>query len=245
MGACCARIGASVLGSSPSELYQRHARLKPKEVAIYIEAAHLRSSQSVGVASRPRGTRARDPVLQSNATYSGEARTMTQTARKRPFGTAPGSGGPSASGRERWSALLGVLFATALAIFTTHKLYRMAWIRGIVGDAQVQRRPVAGKTHHPGRRREICLFVLRDNRAAGRPRRNIEADCDYWEQKQIGDLIDLVDTGHGHLYLREGGIFTSVGCFIVDFVLLAAELTAVIHCVRRLRRRTTESAEAS
>jgi hypothetical protein len=168
-----------------------------------------------------------------NATYSGKRRTMPTPPRKPAFATAPRSGGPSANGRARRNALLGVLFATALAIFTTHKLYRMAWIRGIVGDAQVQRRPVAGKTHHPGRRREICLFVLREQGAAGRSLRDVEADCDYWEQKQIGDLIDLVDTGHGDLYLREGGIFTSVGNFIFDFVLLAAELTAAIYCVRK------------
>jgi hypothetical protein len=37
----------------PPELYQRHARLEREEVAIYIEVAHLRCSQSFGVASRP------------------------------------------------------------------------------------------------------------------------------------------------------------------------------------------------
>jgi hypothetical protein len=36
--------------------------------------------------------------------------------------------------------VLGVLIAIALAVFTTHKLHRMAWIAGIVGDAQVGQR---------------------------------------------------------------------------------------------------------
>jgi hypothetical protein len=39
-----------------------------------------------------------------------------------------------------------------------------------------------------------------------RPLPDVEAGCDYWEQKQIGDLIDVVDTGHGDFYLREGEI---------------------------------------
>jgi hypothetical protein len=142
-------------------------------------------------------------------------------------------------------SLLGVVLATALAIYTTRKLYRMAWIKGLVGDAQVLRRPVVGKTHHPGSRRKICLFVLGDHLAGGSPVARVEADCDYWEQQQIGDLVDLVDTGHGDLYLREGGIYTSVGNFIVDFVLLATELTAAIYCVRRLRRSASKTAAAS
>jgi hypothetical protein len=138
---------------------------------------------------------------------------------------------------------MGILLATGLAIFTTHKLYRMAWISGIVGNAQVEQRPIADKIFRRGRTGRICYFVLRDHGAADQRPPKLQADCDYWDQKHTGDLVDFVDTGDD-AFLREGGIYTSAGNFMFDFLLLAVALTAVIYCVRRLRRRTVETAAA-
>lgn len=147
---------------------------------------------------------------------------------------ATGDGSPGAQ-RQRRFALLGLLLAAALAIYTPYKMYRMAWIRGLVGEAPVDRHVVAGKRQRASRS-TVCLLSWGDRGAyrastAG----EVQADCDYWEHTSIGDTIEVVRAGND-LYLREGSIYTSTGNFVVDFGLLFAELAAVLYCARRLRR---------
>ncbi|HEU4732739.1 MAG TPA: hypothetical protein VFT22_32810 [Kofleriaceae bacterium] len=164
---------------------------------------------------------------------------------------AAGDGEPRTTGLKRRYYLAGLVIAAALAIYTTHKLHRMAQIRGIVGDAAVERRLVTGKRHYPGRRREICLLSWSDQRAGRASTHEVEADCDYWGRTRIGAPIELVhvhgDDGDddGDVYLRDGEIYTSVGNFCFDFALLAAELAAAIYCARRLRRGAAEPQPAS
>ena len=111
----------------------------------------------------------------------------------------------------------------------------MAWIRGLVGEAPVDRYVVTGKRQRASRV-TVCLLSWGDRGAyRGSPRGEVQADCDYWEHIRIGDTIEVVRAGND-LYLREGGIYSSTGNFVVDFGLLFAELAAVVYCARRLRR---------
>jgi hypothetical protein len=136
-------------------------------------------------------------------------------------------------GRPVWWLMLVV--AVGLTIYTTHKLYRMALIRGIIGSVPVQRGFVADKTRSSGPRGETCMLTWSD--PAREARRHVQADCDYWERRRIGDPIDLVRVG-GNDYLREGDVYASNGNFAFDFVLITLELASVIYCARRLRRHT-------
>ncbi|HEX7842406.1 MAG TPA: hypothetical protein VF469_33265 [Kofleriaceae bacterium] len=134
--------------------------------------------------------------------------------------------------------VLGLVVALGLAIYTTHKLHKMARIRGLIGDVPVEQHVVARKAQQPGRRTVVCFLWWRDDPPHG-PEHRVQADCDYWKQVRIGDPIEIVrpdGSDDDDVYLRRGEIYASDGNFRFDFVLLAAELGAVGYCAYRLLR---------
>lgn len=131
---------------------------------------------------------------------------------------------------------LGLVIALGRVIYTTHKLNRMARIRGITGDVAVEQHAVTGKTREPGRVVPYCFLSWRDDPRRG-PEHRVEADCNYWEQVRIGDPIEIVrPDSDNEVYLRRGEIYASDGSFAVDFGLLAVELAAVGYCLFRIVR---------
>jgi len=137
---------------------------------------------------------------------------------------------------SKLSPVLGLAIAVALAMYTTHKLHKMARIRGFIGEPRIERHIVSGKNRAPARRTTVCFLRWTE----GGSEHRVQADCAYWEQTAIGDPIELVrlDVDDDEAYLREGDIYASDGNFYFDFVLLAVELVGVIYFVVRLRRRS-------
>lgn len=126
--------------------------------------------------------------------------------------------------------MLGLAVSVALGLYTTHKLHRMARIRGFVDDLPAERHQVSYKSTSPGARRTYCSLWWR---TPGASVQWVEADCDDWERTRIGDVIEIVRLD-GDVHLRDGDIYTSTGNFLFDAFLLAAELATALYCVRKL-----------
>lgn len=128
-------------------------------------------------------------------------------------------------------AVIGLLVCLGLGAYTTHKLYKMASIRGYAGSLEIERQIVTDKRAEEVRGRRGSTRVCWLHWEPGR----VQADCDSWEAVRIGDTIELVAYGDKR-YLRHGGLYTSDGNFVFDLVLLAAELGGLVVCVVLLRR---------
>jgi hypothetical protein len=126
---------------------------------------------------------------------------------------------------------VGILFAAALAIFTTHKLYTMCRIRGFVGERRIEAHRVTGKTvEHGEKDRTFCFVSWAEDAREDDLRHRVQADCDYWETVKPDDRIELVRLdGDGETYLRGGDVYTANGQFIFDLVLLGVELAGILY----------------
>jgi hypothetical protein len=121
--------------------------------------------------------------------------------------------------------VLGALACALLAAYTSHKLYKMLKIRGVVDGRTTTEHVVVEKTSEQGRRSTVCWFWYDDG-----GRQKIQADCDVFHQTRVGDRI-LVVTVNDERYLRSGEIYASDGNFVFDIVLLVAELLGFIALV--------------
>lgn len=129
----------------------------------------------------------------------------------------------------------GLLAALALALYTSHKLRKMALIRGVIGDVPVERKVVVSKRERPARTR-WCVLSVADDASRRGGEHEVQADCDYWDEVRIGDRVELVRLD-GDVHLRQHEIYTSTGNFLFDFALLGLELAAVVYCASRLLKR--------
>ncbi len=128
-------------------------------------------------------------------------------------------------------AVVGLLVCLGLGAYTTHKLYKMARIRGYVGSPEIEQQIVTDKRAEEARGRRgstrVCWLHWETDR--------VQADCDHWDAVRIGDTIELV-AFDDELYLKDGDIYTSDGNFVFDLVLLAGELGGLVVCVVLLLR---------
>ena len=137
-----------------------------------------------------------------------------------------------------WPALLGLVIAGALAVYTTHSLNKMARIRGFTGSVPIEQQVVTRKTQQRVRIPAVCFLWWRGDPPA-RVEHRVQADCSTWEQIQIGDPLEIVRLGDDDddVYLRQGEIYASDGNFAFDSGLLAIELAVAGYCLFRLVRR--------
>ncbi|MBN9162495.1 MAG: hypothetical protein BGO98_23960 [Myxococcales bacterium 68-20] len=126
---------------------------------------------------------------------------------------------------------IGIIFAAALALYTTHKLYTMCRIRGFVGEHRIEAHQVTGKTVERGAKsRTFCFVSWAEDARENDRRHRVQVDCDYWETVKTDDRIEVVRLdGDGDAYLRGGDVYTSNGQFILDLVLLGAELAGILY----------------
>jgi len=128
--------------------------------------------------------------------------------------------------------LVGCIGLTA---YTSHKLYTMARIRGVIGERLVVTHSVVDKTREePVRRRDDPTCWLWYH--IGGVRHRIQSDCDYWARVTIGQTIEIVSL-EDKSFLKDGEIYASDGNFMFDIVLLGVELAGVVACIVALVRR--------
>jgi hypothetical protein len=131
--------------------------------------------------------------------------------------------------------LATVLLAVALAgLVTGPKIYKMFQIRGTVPGAIIEKQVVTDKSRDVGRRGEEYWEVTTDKGA------NERISFEKWSSLQIGDQIEMVKIpGDNDVYAKDG-IFADDSNFIVDYVLFALEIAAIVFFVFRfLRLRNT------
>ena len=133
---------------------------------------------------------------------------------------------------------VGVVFAAALALFTTHKLYKMCCIRGFVGERRIEAHRVRDKTvEHGAKNRTFCFVSWAEDAREDDRRHRLAVDCDYWETVKPDDRIEVVRLGEdSDIYLRgNDDIFASNGQFIFDLVLLGLELAGILYYWSRMK----------
>ncbi len=137
--------------------------------------------------------------------------------------------------------LLGLLVAAALALYTSHKLYTMARIRGFIGERSIETHRVSDKQMETGvRDRLFCFLSWGDAETGGDRGGRVQVDCDYWKRARIGDSIEVVRLDRGAEAHPVGAdVYASDGNFEFDLLLLAAELAGVIYYWRRHARAAT------
>jgi hypothetical protein len=148
---------------------------------------------------------------------------------------APRSSQPPTGAQIAWVA--GVIVAAALALFTGHKLYTMARIRGFVGSRNVERHQLGrveqelrmtrwGAESPRGSR--YCFLQWQEDELWERA----QSDCTYADRLHAGDPIEIVRLdGDREPYVIGGEIYASDGNFRLDRLFLGGELLALAVCI--------------
>ena len=136
--------------------------------------------------------------------------------------------------------LLILIIALGFAVgVTTPKLYKMFQIKGWVSGAATDTVTITQKWHQvkPKKIRPNVFWIAwtdRSIREVGDHRINLQRE--RWNALEVGATLEIIKApGDPVPYLREG-IFVSPGNFVLDFVLLAAEIGAAVVMIRRLYR---------
>jgi hypothetical protein len=129
--------------------------------------------------------------------------------------------------------LVGVAF-----FVTIPKLYRMAQIRGFIAGGVIQPLPILEKwhqtpaEHHKGRNVWWLRLHPGDIRQPGNHRANVEKS--QWESFKVGQTIETVAIpGDKSIYLLRGDIYAETSHFVIDFLLLGAELGGAAYLMLR------------
>ena len=140
---------------------------------------------------------------------------------------------------KKYSLLAGAVLAAV--IITIPKLYTMSQIRGWLPGAKSIEGVVLEKWYQPAlsRKRSDTWWIRiseGDIQTPGDHRLNLQAES--WQQLETGDTIELVLVDDEY-YVR-GGIYSSNGNFILDIVILFAELGLIIYILTYNRLRPVE-----
>lgn len=137
--------------------------------------------------------------------------------------------------------VLGFVLALTMAGFTSVKLYRMAEIRGVVGDRVHEEHVITSKRVD----RAACWVAWDGGRARGWETDAVQIPRRRCPEFKEGDTIQVVRIeSNGAVYL-EDGIYASNGNFVFDFILLCIEVIAALVLLVLLLRRRGELARPS
>jgi hypothetical protein len=128
---------------------------------------------------------------------------------------------------------LGMVLMVALAIFTTHKMYSMARMRGFIGKRIITVHHITDKKRETSFRnaheREFCFVSWAESASENDPQHRVQVDCDRWRKLELGDRIEVAridEDDSGHMIGAE--VFESDGNFVFDMVLLGIELAGLL-----------------